>query len=157
MATKKINLFAAARAQMKAWQSAAQTITAGLDPTLVSFVEIRSSQINGCASCLNMHTVFARERGESEQRLYLLAAWREAPCYTDRERAALEWTEALTRMSEGMELEQARTRLAAHFSEEEQVKITLMVNIINGWNRLVAGFGLWVEPDSVRPMVGSAQ
>lgn len=157
MTNRKLNLFAVAPAQMKAWQSASQAITAGVDPTLVSFIEIRASQINGCASCLNMHTVFARERGETEQRIYLLAAWREAPCYTDRERAALEWTEALTRMSEGTQLEDARTRLAAFFSEEEQVKLTLMINVINGWNRLMAGFGLWVEPDSVRTMATPAR
>ena len=104
-----------------------------------------------------MHTVFARERGETEQRLDLLPAWREAPCYTDRERAALNWTEALTRMSEGSELENARAALAAHFSEEEQVKLTLMINVINGWNRLMAGFSLWVDPDAVRTMATPAR
>jgi AhpD family alkylhydroperoxidase len=99
--TAKLDLFAAAPALMKEWQRAAFAISASLEPSLAELVKIRASQINGCANCLNMHTVFAREDGETEQRLYLLAAWREAPCYTDRERAALGWTEALTRISEG--------------------------------------------------------
>jgi AhpD family alkylhydroperoxidase len=103
-------------------------------------VEIRASQINGCANCINMHAAEAREKGETEQRIYLLSAWREAPCYTDRERAALGWTDALTRLSEGHQLEGAREALKAQFTEEEQVKLTLMVNVINGWNRIAVGF-----------------
>lgn len=150
--TRKPDPFTAAPAQMKAWRIAGQAITASIDPVLVSLIEIRTSQINSCANCLNMHTVFARERGETEQRIYLLSAWREAPCYTDRERAALGWTEALTRLSESSELEEARKTLAAHLTDEEQVKLTLMINVINGWNRLAVGFGLWIEPAAVKTM-----
>jgi alkylhydroperoxidase family enzyme len=94
--------------------------------------------------------VFAREKGETEQRINLLPAWREAPCYSARERAALAWTEALTRLSEGHEHERAYHDLKAQFTEEEQVKLTLMINVINGWNRLAVGFGLWVDPADVK-------
>ena len=99
--TAKIDLFAAAPALMKNWFGTSVAINASLEPSLAELVKIRASQINGCANCINMHTAEAREKGETEQRIYLLSAWREAPCYTDRERAALGWTEALTRLSEG--------------------------------------------------------
>ena len=108
-------------------------------------MKIRASQLNGCANCINMHTAEARAKGETEQRLYLLSAWREAPCYTERERAALAWTDALTRLSQGHTHEAAYEALRAHFSEEEQVKLTLVINVINGWNRLSVGFGGWLE------------
>ncbi len=97
-----------------------------------------------------MHTQEARAKGETEQRIYLLSAWREAPCYSERERAALGWTEALTRLSEGHTHESARQALQNHFTEEEQVKLTLMINVINGWNRLAVGFGLWIEPAAAK-------
>jgi len=144
--TAKFDPFAAAPAQMKSWMGMSLAVASSLEASLVSLVEVRASQINQCANCINMHTADARQRGETEQRLYLLSAWREAPCYTDRERAALGWTEAMTRLSEGHALESARTALKAHFTEEEQVKLTLMINVINGWNRLAVGFGLWVDP-----------
>ncbi|APW73261.1 MULTISPECIES: carboxymuconolactone decarboxylase family protein [Sphingopyxis] len=137
--------FAAAPALMKQWMSLSLATQDSLEPSLIELVKIRSSIVNGCASCINMHTAEAREKGESEQRLYLLAAWREAPVYTDRERAALAWTDALTRLSQDHAHEPAREALEAHFTPEEQVKLTLMINVINGWNRLVVGFGLWYE------------
>lgn len=87
--TARLNPMTAAPAVMKEWQRASFAIAHSFDQSLSALVEIRSSQINGCANCINMHTVFAREAGETEQRIYLLSAWREAPCYTDRERAAL--------------------------------------------------------------------
>ena len=150
--TVKINPFAAAPSQMKEWHRASLAISSSLDPKLVHLVEIRASQINGCANCLNMHTVFARENGETEQRINLLPAWRESPCYTDRERAALAWTEALTTISEGHAHAGAYKDLKAQFTEEEQVNLTLMINIINGWNRLSVGFGLWADPAQVKAM-----
>jgi AhpD family alkylhydroperoxidase len=142
--TAKLNPFAAAPAPMKHWMDASMAIAKSLDPGLAHLVEIRASQLNGCANCLNMHTAEARALGETEQRIYLLSAWREAPCYSDRERAALGWTDALTTLSQ--DLARAREELAVHFSEEEQVKLTLMINVINGWNRLAVGFSLWHEP-----------
>jgi len=144
--TAKVNLLTAAPDVMKVWTGAALAIAASLEPTLIELVKIRASQINGCANCINMHTAEAREKGETEQRIYLMSAWREAPCYTERERAALGWTEALTRLSEGHTHESAYGALKAQFSDEEQVKLTLMINIINGWNRLSVGFGTWMEP-----------
>ena len=121
------------------------SVAASLESDLIELVKIRASQINGCANCINMHTQEARAKGETEQRIYLLSAWREAPCYSERERAALGWTEALTRLSEGHTHESARQALQNHFTEEEQVKLTLMINVINGWNRLMVGFGAWYE------------
>jgi AhpD family alkylhydroperoxidase len=143
--TPKLNPFAAAPALMKRWLDTSQAVAGSLDTGIVHLVEIRSSQINGCAHCLNMHTKAARAKGETEQRLHLLAAWREAPVYTDRERAALGWTEALTRLSEAHTHAAAYDALKAQFTEEEQVKLTLMINVINGWNRIVLGFGLWAD------------
>ena len=148
--TAKLDPFAAAPALMKTWQRASLAIVESLEPGLAELVEIRASQINGCGNCLNMHTTWARQKSESEQRIYLLSAWREAPCYTDRERAALGWTEALTRLSEGHHHETAYEALRAQFSEEEQVKLTLVINSINGWNRLAVGFALWVEPEDAK-------
>ncbi|MEM5403580.1 carboxymuconolactone decarboxylase family protein [Paraburkholderia unamae] len=150
--TAKLDLFAAAPTLMKSWMGTSLAVSGSLEPSLIALVEVRASQINGCANCLNMHTAYAREEGETEQRLYLLSAWKEATCYTDRERAALSWTEALTRLCEGHALEEARAALAGHFTEEEQVKLTLMINVINGWNRLAVGFGLWVDPAAARAM-----
>ena len=150
------DLFAAAPEVMKKWTAASLAIASSLEPTLISLVEIRTSQINGCANCINMHAAEAREKGETEQRIYLLSAWREAPCYTDRERAALGWTEALTRLSEGHKLEGAREALKAQFSEEEQVKLTLMINIINGWNRIAVGFGQFVDPAEAKSAAQAA-
>ena len=148
--TPRLNPFAAAPAPMQSWMAASRAITESLDPALVSLVEIRASQINGCANCINMHTAAARARGETEQRIYLLSAWREAPCYSNRERAALAWTDALTQLSQGPSLTDAREALEAHFSQEDQVKLTLMINVINGWNRLAVGFGLWHEPATAK-------
>jgi AhpD family alkylhydroperoxidase len=148
--TAKLDPFAAAPEPMKNWYRASTAIASSLDKTLVGLVEIRASQINGCANCINMHSADARAHGETEQRIYLLSAWREAPCYTDRERAALGWTDALTRLSEGHALESAREILTAHFTEEEQVKLTLMINVINGWNRIAVGFGLFADPATAR-------
>ena len=148
--TDKLNPFAAAPSVMKDWMDTSVAIANRLDPTLVELVKIRSSQLNGCANCINMHTAEARAKGETEQRIYLLSAWREAPCYTDGERAALQWTEALTQLSSGHPPAGALEALQDHFSEEEQVKLTLMINVINGWNRLAVGFGLWYEPAAAR-------
>ena len=148
--TDTINPFAVAPSLMKDWQRMSLAVASSLETKLVHLVEIRASQINGCVNCLNLHTVFARENGETEQRIYLLPAWREASCYTDRERAALGWTEALTRLSEGHTHMAAYDALKAQFSEEEQVKLTLMINIINGWNRLAVGFRLWADPAEVK-------
>ncbi|MDX3926064.1 MAG: carboxymuconolactone decarboxylase family protein [Shinella sp.] len=148
--TAKLDPFAAAPSLMKSWTSTSIAVASSLEPTLIELVKIRASQINACANCINMHTAEAREKGEIEQRIYLLSAWREAPCYSDRERAALGWTEALTRLSEGHAHESAYEALDAQFTKEEQVKLTLMINVINGWNRIAVGFGLWLDPAAAK-------
>ena len=115
-------------------------LAAGLEPSLMELVKIRASQINGCAFCLHMHTAAARKAGETEERLYLLDAWRESPLYSDRERAALAWTEALTRVAETRAPDEDYQALADHFTEQERVTLTLLIVAINGWNRIQVGF-----------------
>ena len=109
---------------------------AGLDHRLLDLVKMRASQMNGCAYCLDMHSKDARAEGETEQRLYGLSAWRDAPYYSDRERAALELTEALTRISEHGVSDEIYERVRAQFSEDEIAHLTLAIVAINGWNRL---------------------
>jgi AhpD family alkylhydroperoxidase len=148
--TAKLNPYAAAPELMKLWMTASDGVNASLEHSLVELVKTRASILNGCANCINMHTADARAQGESEQRLYLLSAWHEAPCYTPRERAALAWTDALTKLSQGHTHEAAYAALAEHFSEEERVNLTLIINVINGWNRLAVGFGLWIETPAAK-------
>jgi len=149
-------LIHAAPELVQKWFALSRAAAASLEPSLIRLVEIRASQINGCANCINMHAAEARAEGEAEQRIYLLSAWHEAPCYSDRERAALAWTEALTRLSEGHALANARQALEAHFSKEEQVKLTLMINVINGWNRIAVGFGMFVDPAAAKSTAAGA-
>ena len=108
----------------------------GLEGRVLELVKTRCSQINGCAYCIDMHTKDARASGETEQRLYALSAWRETPFYTDSERAALEWAEALTLISENDMGDELYEHVLQHFSEEEVVKLSMAVVAINGWNRL---------------------
>lgn len=150
--TARMNPYTAAPALMKHWSELSAQINDSLDPTLVELVKTRASILNGCANCINMHTAEARAKGETEQRLHLLAAWQEAPCYTPRERAALAWADALTKLSQGHTQGAAWEALAEHFTEEERVKLTLLVNVINGWNRIAVGFGLWIETPATRKL-----
>jgi AhpD family alkylhydroperoxidase len=108
----------------------------GLETTLLELVRMRASQINGCAYCLDMHSKDARAEGETEQRLYGLSAWREAPYYSDRERAALEWTEAVTLFVRDQLPDEVYERVRQHFSEPELANLTLAVVAINAWNRI---------------------
>ena len=142
--------FAAAPQLMKQWMAASLAAEKSLEPSLIELVKIRSSILNGCANCINMHTVEARAKGETEQRIYLLSAWHEAPVYTDRERAALAWTDALTKLSAGHTQKAAKDALEAHFTPEEQVNLTVMINVINGWNRIAVGFDLWYENGALK-------
>jgi AhpD family alkylhydroperoxidase len=114
----------------------------GLDKKLLELVKIRASQINKCAYCLHMHTRDARRGGESEERIYLLEAWRESPLYTDRERAALAWTEALTLLPEMGAPDDVYAQVTAQFSEPEIASLTLAIGAINLWNRFGVGFQL---------------
>ena len=114
--------------------------TCGLEHSLLELVKTRASQINGCAYCIDMHTKDARAAGETEQRLYALSAWRETTFYTDRERAALDWTEALTLISENDVSDSLYSSVREQFSDEELVNLTLAIVTINGWNRLAISF-----------------
>jgi AhpD family alkylhydroperoxidase len=111
-----------------------------LDPSLIELIKLRASQINNCAYCIDMHSKDARKGGESEQRLYLLNAWRETPFYTDRERAALAWTENLTRLPTDGAPAAAYDRLRSVFSDVEVANLTLLIGMINLWNRIGVGF-----------------
>ena len=121
-----------------------------LEPLLIELVKIRSSQLNGCAFCLDMHTKDARALGEDEARLHMLAAWREAPGYSERERAALAWCESLTLLSETGAPDADYEPLQQHFTDEEIVALSFLIVAINGWNRLAVGFrakaGDYVSP-----------
>jgi AhpD family alkylhydroperoxidase len=112
----------------------------GLEPILLELVKTRASQINGCAFCLDMHTKDARAHGETEQRLYALSAWRETPFYSERERAALAWTEAVTLVSETHVPDDVYEQARKQFSEQELANLTLAIIAINGWNRLAISF-----------------
>ena len=121
----------------------------GLDHTLLELVKLRASQLNGCAWCMDMHTKELRAAGESEQRLYLLSAWRECPFYSERERAALAWTEALTTLAHQEVPDEVFALARAQFSEEELVNLTLAIVAINGANRVNIAFR--TVPGSYRP------
>jgi AhpD family alkylhydroperoxidase len=113
----------------------------GIEHPLLELVKLRASQINGCAYCLDMHTKDARAAGETEQRLFVLSAWHEAPFYTPRERAALAWTEALTLVSEHGVTEELRRATREQFTDVEMVGLSMAIVAINGWNRLAIGLG----------------
>ncbi len=112
----------------------------GLERSLLDLVLVRTSQINGCAYCIDMHTKDARAHGESEQRLYELDAWRESPFYTDRERAALAWTEAVTLVTNGHVPDEVYAEASKEFHDAELVNLTLAVTLINSWNRISIAF-----------------
>jgi AhpD family alkylhydroperoxidase len=112
----------------------------GLETPLLELVRLRASLLNGCAYCIDMHTKDARAAGETEQRLYALSAWRETPFYTPRERAALEWTEAVTEIGASHAPDDLFERVRAHFTEAELVSLTMAIVAINGWNRLAIAF-----------------
>jgi AhpD family alkylhydroperoxidase len=112
----------------------------GLDPKLVDLVKLRASQINGCAYCIDLHTADLRKAGETDRRLATLGVWHETPFFTEREQAALAWTEALTEVAHTRAPDAAYAALAAQFTEAEQVNLTMAINTINSWNRLSIGF-----------------
>ena len=133
----------------------ATTQRLGLDPTLHHLIKIRVSQINGCGYCIDMHTKDARVVGETEQRMYMLSAWRETSIYTAKERAALQWAEAVTRLDNQQVPEEAFQQAKRHFSEQELVVLTLAVIEINGWNRFAISFQYPAgdyQPGSVRAL-----
>lgn len=137
----RLDAFKAAPALMQAMVDMEKAVAgSGLEHSLYELVKTRASQINGCAYCLHMHTRDARAAGETEARLYLLDAWRESPLYTERERAALAWTEALTLVSQTHAPDADYELLKSQFTDAEQVKLTLLITTINAWNRIAIGF-----------------
>jgi AhpD family alkylhydroperoxidase len=136
----RLNPFKFAPDTVKAAQAFEQHLAnSGLEQSLYHLVKTRASQINGCAFCIHMHTRDARAHGETEERLYLLDAWRESPLYSDRERAALAWTEALTLISETHAPDDVYDEVRKHFSEQETVNLTMLIGMINLWNRFAIG------------------
>jgi AhpD family alkylhydroperoxidase len=136
-----MNFYQAAPETMKALTALeSQVQSSGLEQSLIELVKIRASEINGCAFCIDMHTKDARKHGEAEQRIYLLSAWHESPLYTDRERAALAWTEAVTLISETHAPDDVYAELRKHFSDVETVNLTTLIATINAWNRLAIAF-----------------
>ena len=132
----RLNPLKAAPDTVKAAQAFEQHLAnSGLEQSLYHLVKTRASQMNGCAFCIHMHTRDARAHGETEERLYLLNAWRESPLYSDRERAALAWTEALTRIAETQAPDDVYEEVRKHFSEAETVNLTMLIGMINLWNR----------------------
>jgi AhpD family alkylhydroperoxidase len=137
----RLNPYKAAPEIMKAMFAFESAVAgSGLEASLIELVKIRASQINGCAFCIHMHTRDARAKGETEERIYLLDAWRESPLYSERERAALAWTEALTLVAQTHAPDDAYETVRRQFGEEELVKLTLLVTAINAWNRIAIGF-----------------
>lgn len=138
---QRLNPYKVAPEIMKALGGLEAAVKAsGLEHSLIELVKTRASQINGCAFCIHMHTRDARAAGETEERLYLLSAWHESPLYTERERAALAWTEALTLISEAHVSDELYEEVRASFSEADIVKLTMLVATINAWNRIAISF-----------------
>lgn len=141
MSNARLNPYTAAPKAVNAMLELSKFVeNCGLERSLLEFVKIRASQINGCAYCIHMHVKDALKYGESEMRLHLLAAWRESSLYSARERAALAWTEALTMLPDTAAPDADYSQLSQHFSPEEQVQLTLAITVINSWNRIAVGF-----------------
>jgi AhpD family alkylhydroperoxidase len=141
MTPRLSNPFKSAPETVKAMLALSAAVAAGgLEHSLLELVKIRASQINRCAFCLHMHTTDARKAGETEMRIYMLEAWRESSLYSDRERAALAWTEALTLVAETGAPDADYDLLKAQFTESEQVNLTFAIGVINTWNRVQVGF-----------------
>jgi AhpD family alkylhydroperoxidase len=151
----RINPYKAAPGAYKAMAAlGAYGNSSGLEKPLMELVKLRASQINGCAYCIDMHTKDALAAGETQQRLFLLDAWREAPFYSDRERAALEWTEALTKVYEGHVPDAIYLRVKTQFSDEELANLSIVIVTINAWNRL--GIAFRAEPGHYEPKAEGA-
>lgn len=147
MMTPRIDFYNASPCAIKAMTAMEKAVgKMFIEPRLLHLIKLRASQINGCSFCVDKHSADAREAGESERRLYALAAWRETPFFSDRERAVLAWTESVTRLSETHAPDEDYSALAAYFSEKEMMDITLAICTINSWNRLAVGFRLMPEP-----------
>jgi AhpD family alkylhydroperoxidase len=155
--TDRLNILSVPTRLIKLFISFSMEVeAAGLEKSLMELVKIRASQLNSCAVCLHMHTLDARKAGESEERLYMLNAWRESPLYSSRERAALAWTEALTTLSTSGAPDEIYALVKAEFSDQESIALTMLINVINSWNRLGAGYRR-THPTQVTPALDAAR
>ncbi len=137
----RLNPYKAAPEVMKGMFALEEAVAkSGLEASLMELVKIRASQINGCAFCIHMHTKDARAKGETEERIYLLDAWHESPLYTDRERAALAWTESVTLVSQTHVPDAVFETVRAQFNDEDLTKLTMLIGTINAWNRIAISF-----------------
>lgn len=137
----RLDFYKATPAGIRAMMALEQAIgQSGLEKSLMELVRLRASQINGCAFCVDMHVADARKGGETERRLATVTVWRETPFFTDRERAALEWTEALTLVAQTHVPDAIWEAVKPHFSDEEIANLTMLIVAINGWNRLAVSF-----------------
>lgn len=149
--TARANPFAVAPKVMQPLIDFGMSVVAqGLEPSLMELVKIRASQINGCAICLHMHTAEARKQGETEERIYMLDAFRETPVYSERERAALAWTEALTCLAGTRAPDDDYAALQDHFTPEAQAQLTLLICVINSFNRVGVGYRLQPQVQAQR-------
>ncbi|HVT34917.1 MAG TPA: carboxymuconolactone decarboxylase family protein [Nevskiaceae bacterium] len=138
---QRLDFYKAGPAAIKAMLGLEQQIEkSGLEKPLIQLVRLRASQINGCAYCLDLHARDARKAGEDERRLATVSAWRETPFFSDRERAALEWTESLTEIARTQVPDEVWARVKPQFTPEEISDLTLLINAINGWNRYAIAF-----------------
>lgn len=150
MVTQRINYQEKAAGAIKGMLELEKYVAlSGLERSLYELIKLRASQINGCAYCLDMHSKDARKAGETEQRIYSLVAWRETPFYTERERAALAWTEALTLIPSNEVSDELYHSVREHFDEKELIALTMGIIAINGWNRLAISFR--TVPGSYKP------
>ena len=138
--SKRLSVLNHSQAMKPLFDFSAAVHGSGLERPLVELILLRVSQMNGCAYCIDMHSKDARAQGETEQRLYALNAWREAPFYSDKERAALGWTEAVTDISHKEVTDELYQEARRHFNEQELVRLTVAIVAINGWNRLCVSF-----------------
>jgi AhpD family alkylhydroperoxidase len=137
----RLNFYTASPEAMKALIALENAVSKlGLEPSLLDLVKLRASQINGCAYCVDLHTTDAHNAGETHRRLHGVSVWRETPFFSERERAALGWTEALTLLAQTHAPEADFEYMKAHFSDKEMVDLTLAISTINSWNRLAVGF-----------------
>jgi len=138
--SQRLHYAAAAPAAYQAMLALEKVLAEGVEPKLFHLIKLRASQVNGCAFCIDMHWKDARAGGETEQRLYGLDAWRESPYYTEKERAALAWTEALTRVAETHAPDEDFAAVRAHFQDKELAELTWAIAAINSWNRIAIAF-----------------
>ena len=151
--TQRLDFMAVAPDGLRALRGVQEHVNKnGLEHSLLELVKIRASQINGCSLCLAMHTRDARRQGETDERMLMLSAWHESALYSERERAALAWTESVTRVAETHVPDEVYAEASRHFSPKELAELTLAITVINSWNRLMVAFRTPPEVLDARPI-----